>query len=251
MKAFTSTTTIPSELSFYKMNKREFSNENVQPGQSDILCGRCKVVFNHPGNRRFRGVLRKNLPRYDAISGRTTVAALISEITSHIMQGLGFKFLKRQGTGWIELDAKEARKKVGHALRDMSAAQKEVSANRKNLIKSKKIKVSIPKRLEEVEGCGNGTEDESASLFVTSSNLLGASFFSDVPVVSEDEESTLTTEDDSTQSSRSLSFERTIVPSDFPALLRATSIDSMNPRFFHEVFGDENIFEQEFELDLW
>lgn len=218
----------------------------VQPGQFDIVCGRCKDAFNHSGNRRFRAILRKSLPQYETLHSRTKISALISDITSLLMHELGVRFLKRQQQAklWIELDEKEARKKVGHALRDMSAAQKEASANKMcSLKKSKKIEIYIPKRPEEDHNeHGDKHKSQCSKEFVSIS-------FSQSPIVSEDDESAQSDNDLSSSSSNSEPLQ--VSSKTPPFLIRETSIDSLNPRTFHDVIGDEWIFEQEFELDLW
>jgi hypothetical protein len=214
-----------------------------QPGQFDILCGRCKDAFNHSGNRRFRAILRKSLPQYETLHSRTKISALISDITSVLMNELGVRFLKQQQQDkvWIELDEKEARKKVGHALRDMSAAQKETSANKNCSLKSKQIQIYIPKRPEEDHSEEDDKNKSQCSKFAIS--------FYQASIVSEDDESAHT---DNYLCPSIFNLEPLQVSSGTPTfLIRETSIDSLNPRTFHDVIGDEWIFEQDFELDLW
>lgn len=140
MTAFTSTPqNVPStpSLQYYKCiaTKSDASSSSSsvpskcsaidKPETSDILCGRNKDSFNHLGNQRFRAVLREKVPMYANARSRTEKSALILQLTRMFLYQQGARFLKlqRNGSGWVELDETGARKKVGHALRDMHAAQ--------------------------------------------------------------------------------------------------------------------------------
>merc|ERR1712157_264507 len=98
-------------------------SEEIRP--YDILCGRDKATFNNVGNRRFRVLVRLNIPRYEAARTKAQKAQVIKYICDVFTNEVGVRFLKKDksGEGYIELNGSEARKKVGHALRDMSVAE--------------------------------------------------------------------------------------------------------------------------------
>jgi hypothetical protein len=95
------------------------------PTRQDILCGRCKESFNHHGNRQFRQVLKQYLPIYQGIRTRQEISHLFAEITRFLIDDLGARFLRKHGLSWIELEFKESKKKVGHAMRDIEAHQQQ------------------------------------------------------------------------------------------------------------------------------
>jgi hypothetical protein len=103
----------------------------------DILCGRDKAAFNHVGNRRFRVSISINIPRYDAAKTKAQKTKVIKFVCAVFRKEVGVRFLKKQpgrGEGeYIELSQKEARKKIGHALRDMSVAKQELNEKRNKL----------------------------------------------------------------------------------------------------------------------
>jgi hypothetical protein len=100
-------------------------------GPYDILCGRHKAAFNNIGNRRFRITVKLQLDRYLRAPTRLDKSLVIQWIVLLVKNNNGGRFLKwdKRSKGWIELDDKEARAKVGHAIRDMITAsgQSEVS----------------------------------------------------------------------------------------------------------------------------
>ena len=95
------------------------------PTRQDILCGRCKESFNHHGNRQFRHVLKQYLPIYQGIRTRQEISHLFAEITHFLMDDLGARFLRKHGLSWIEMEFKDSKKKVGHAMRDIEAHQQQ------------------------------------------------------------------------------------------------------------------------------
>lgn len=118
-------------------------------GPYDILCGRDKESFNYVGNRRFRVSLGLSIPAYLAATTKSQKAAVIGQMVRELSNGAGARFLQREerqqrpgGGGapasttqqqhyyYVELSVSQARKKVGHALRDMAVARQEVRMRR-------------------------------------------------------------------------------------------------------------------------
>ena len=91
-------------------------------GSYDVLCGRHKLAFNNVGNRRLRVTVSLSLERYLAKPSRQDKTLQIISIVKLIQQS-GGRFLEWQKDRWIELGEKQAREKVGHALRNMASAR--------------------------------------------------------------------------------------------------------------------------------
>jgi hypothetical protein len=91
-------------------------------GQYDVLCGRHKLAFNNIGNRRLRVTVSLSLERYLAAPTRQDKTLVIISVV-RLLQENGARFLKWKKDRWIELGEKQAREKVGHALRDMASAR--------------------------------------------------------------------------------------------------------------------------------
>lgn len=120
------------------------------PQPHDILCGKTKESFNHGrfiqfdnkmslsmpflntlffitvGNRRFRITISLFLRQYNELRSRTARGALIASL-SDMIHSNGGRFLKLRNKRWVTLTAKEARTKIGHALRDSNHQQQKSS----------------------------------------------------------------------------------------------------------------------------
>lgn len=90
-----------------------------KPEDFDILLGRGKTSFNHVGNRRFRVFIDINLQRYMDAQSRMEKTLVVNSVVEAIQDG-GGRFLKQDSKTkkWYKVNAKTAREKVGHALRD-------------------------------------------------------------------------------------------------------------------------------------
>lgn len=90
------------------------------PSDKDVLCGRGRGFFCHPGNRRMLDIVEKNKARYRA-ANKTTKTEIVRDVTDEIEEG-GTRFLKRASAksnqGWYEVSAIEKHKKVCHCLRE-------------------------------------------------------------------------------------------------------------------------------------
>ena len=88
------------------------------PLDSDILLGRSKASWNHVGNRKFRVFVGLHLKRYMEAATRLEKTMVVNAVVDSVQQA-GGRFLKLNKDGmWYVVSQKEAREKVGHALRD-------------------------------------------------------------------------------------------------------------------------------------
>jgi len=88
------------------------------PKPQDIICGRDKSAYAHPGNEQFRRLVQSFREKYQNTKQRNEKAAITQDILYQI-QREGGEFLKRDdATGaWVTLPEPEAYEKVSHALR--------------------------------------------------------------------------------------------------------------------------------------
>jgi hypothetical protein len=112
-----------------QQQQQQDDNEQLaELGDYDVLCGRHKAAFNNTGNRRFRITVSLSLACFMKATSRKDKNTVIKSILK-IVQGNGGRFLEYDGkmNQFIELTAKKAHMKVGHALRDMAlASRKEI-----------------------------------------------------------------------------------------------------------------------------
>jgi hypothetical protein len=129
MTAFTTLLT-ECNLQNNKSTKSSKQTTMIQTlGPYDILCGRCKTAFNNIGNRRFRVTMNMHLRAYLATKTKSEKSVLIASIAKFLQEEVGARFLKPQkaGGGYARLGAREARQKVGQALRDIAVARQQAN----------------------------------------------------------------------------------------------------------------------------
>ena len=101
------------------------TEENISNlGPFDVLCGRDKQSYNNVGNRRFRIMISMNLQKYMKCETRTERSKMILGLIYELSQYCGqLRFLKRvKGSNTlVQLDYKQSREKIAHALRDAAS----------------------------------------------------------------------------------------------------------------------------------
>jgi hypothetical protein len=118
---------------FSTCSNNHFSTSSVvdQPSPYDIVCGRNSGAYNYIGNRRFRVTVEMHLQRYIDSPTREDKTNVIKSIVWMLHEDIGARFLKKtlikkndktgrpKGPRYEVMNEKQAREKVGHALRDL------------------------------------------------------------------------------------------------------------------------------------
>jgi hypothetical protein len=104
-------------------------------GPYDVICGRSSSAFNNVGNRRFRVTMSLNLNQYMEAPTRLDKSMLIISIAQMIKSEQGGRFLiqKAKSGNYVELNDKQIREKIGHALRDLAGAARKGEAEETEL----------------------------------------------------------------------------------------------------------------------
>ena len=91
--------------------------DDFSPNTFDIICGRDRLAFNHPGNRRFRVIVKIHRERYQTCKSRDEKSKITDEIIDSIQQK--GRFLKYDDVAklWCVVTQEYAHEKVSHALR--------------------------------------------------------------------------------------------------------------------------------------
>eukprot|EP00429_Kryptoperidinium_foliaceum_P135955 CAMPEP_0176261398 /NCGR_PEP_ID=MMETSP0121_2-20121125/40077_1 /TAXON_ID=160619 /ORGANISM="Kryptoperidinium foliaceum, Strain CCMP 1326" /LENGTH=401 /DNA_ID=CAMNT_0017601337 /DNA_START=197 /DNA_END=1405 /DNA_ORIENTATION=+ len=94
-----------------------------EPGEDDVICQRGKDSFEHVGNKRFRELIDKHIDSYLEAGSRQEKSAIVAKIYDHIRMhaskpSSGFVRKDLLTRRWFLVNEKEARDKVGQALRD-------------------------------------------------------------------------------------------------------------------------------------
>jgi hypothetical protein len=88
---------------------------------ADVISGRDKLAFTHPGNRFFRSLVIAHGPAYQAANFRKQKARIVNTIIETIHNS-GGRFMSLEGSGagsisWVEMNQATTYQKVAHALR--------------------------------------------------------------------------------------------------------------------------------------
>jgi hypothetical protein len=89
--------------------------------EDDVICGRGKQCFQHPGNRKFRDIVEMFLPAYADASCKVEKSIVVSNIVDAVRTSSpngGFVKQDEVSGHWREVGDRLAREKVGQALRD-------------------------------------------------------------------------------------------------------------------------------------
>jgi hypothetical protein len=148
-------------------------------------------VFNHVGNRRFRVSLALWIPRYDEAQTKSEKAAVIGSLCHMLKNEAGVRFLKKYDGGpgredyYIELNSSQTKKKVGHAIRDMSVARKEVSQRRSSARKASRT-AKLRKSSSGQDDSSSTDDDDASSSSQPTEIVLSDSLTALLPFVSHD-----------------------------------------------------------------
>ena len=130
---------IPTKLTNLE-RKREKSNSltlDYKPSCFDICSGRGKSYEKHEGNLWFRSLIRENAVKYENGESKSRKSKVVSSLVQQVRMA-GGKFLKQDSSmRWYDMGDKEAREKVGHALRDF-VSRKNRSDKAKETLKIKR-----------------------------------------------------------------------------------------------------------------
>jgi hypothetical protein len=97
---------------------------NVDPKPSDILAGRGKATYTHPGNKRYLQLINESIDQYIHESTKVGKTAIVRAIVQKLQKEQR-RFLQRdpKTDTWYELSRRGVLDKVGHSLRDMKVTK--------------------------------------------------------------------------------------------------------------------------------
>lgn len=116
-------------------DKRNLS-PNFVPSDYDVICGKGKSCFNHPGNKSFRKLVGLYLDGYAEATTKLEKSAIVSSIIQTVRTqnpGGGFVKLDTPSGVWQEVGDHLAREKVGQTIRDALHSQYRSSTKAKKI----------------------------------------------------------------------------------------------------------------------
>jgi hypothetical protein len=91
------------------------TDDQIVPTDMDVLCGRGRTYFHHPGNVQFREIVGHNLGVYlDASSSKKNQKTMIINRIANEAMGKGVRFLARKSNSkpWYVIGENKVRDKV-------------------------------------------------------------------------------------------------------------------------------------------
>jgi hypothetical protein len=153
-----------SELSASSSKKGKLQDD-FQPSEYSVLCGRGKDSFNHVGNSRFRILVGMFTERYSQANNRTAKSAIVSEIVNMIRQA-GGNFCQFKRGAWFEVGDIYAREKVSAKFRDLLHTQYS-SSNKCKVARRRVRKLNLKQKAESrqklVDGTGHSDDSSKTS----------------------------------------------------------------------------------------
>ena len=115
--------------------------DDFQPRANDILCGRGRGVWEHPGNRRFKSLIEAHSQKYATARNKMDKGAVVASIVDSIRED-GILFVKKdtKTQSWLDIGEYEAREKTSHAMRDYisKSTKKNTQQSKTNKAKTKR-----------------------------------------------------------------------------------------------------------------
>ena len=143
--------------------------DGFEPSSYDVICGRGKGSAQWEGNRRFQVIIAMNQEKYLKAPERKDKSKLLDSIVRTVRDLRPRAGFVRQdpATGrWYEIGDHQARRKVGHAIRDATSAhKKKTKQSKKRTAKSKEAiaeKVSRTKRVSRMVSISSNEETPEA-----------------------------------------------------------------------------------------
>lgn len=113
---------------YQRSKKRTNLPDDFELIDDDVLCGRGKDSFHHPGNRRFRKVVSMHVHKYDAAGTKKEKTTIVKQVIDTLRKRGGIFCKKDAKTGkYYQVGETDCRVKVGHALRDSMSARRTIN----------------------------------------------------------------------------------------------------------------------------
>lgn len=91
--------------------------KHYEPSLTDVICGRGRKAWEHPGNARFRSLLASHVDEYREAKSKLDKSLLVSQLMEQVEEGNPpgqfIKHSKQQGGQWTTVSLDTAREKVG------------------------------------------------------------------------------------------------------------------------------------------
>ena len=132
--------------------------ETIKPNDNDIISGRSKGVYQHPGNISFQKIVSAYAQEFNQTATDSRRREIVSTIEDEIRNGYpSRRFLNQNKQSWKVLCTKSRRQKIVRALRD-----------------APNIQESTAHSMESSHSCPSSCEESTADTMATSHSCLSS-----------------------------------------------------------------------------
>jgi hypothetical protein len=101
----------------------------IEPCKHDVLCGKSKYCFRHPGNQTFRKLIAENVTAYKMAPKKKSKMHVVITVADTV-SFRGGRFLAQDSQGcWKDGGISLGKKKVGNAFRDAQRGRLRLTTN--------------------------------------------------------------------------------------------------------------------------
>lgn len=105
---------------FVRDEVNETEDYNSQAARDmDVICGRGRQAYNHPGNRRFRKIVADNYDSYSEATSKLRKSRVVTNILDMVNECGNFVKEEPKTGFYIIVSDRLAREKIGQGLRDI------------------------------------------------------------------------------------------------------------------------------------
>ena len=101
--------TVPTRMRIASQDKQVAGSA---PTAKDVICGRGKAVFLHPGNQNFRDIVMMHLPEYKTAVSKAQKSAVVSSVFDEVTAEGNFIKQNQQTDKWYVVSEAAAREKI-------------------------------------------------------------------------------------------------------------------------------------------
>ena len=134
---------------------------------ADVLCAKGKKAKEHPGNRILTALVHSHLNEYASAVSRLEKSFVVSKIMKHV-KNAGGRFVRIVKGAHFDIGGRNAREKVGQALRDLLHEQYRSSTRAKACIRRSRAEASGSSRPSNIDITNNSNKGEPTPSMSTS-----------------------------------------------------------------------------------
>lgn len=165
---------MPKSTSSYDISNMTMLGSNFTPNEYDVISCKGKIAYNHPGNQRFRALVKSKVAEFNAATTKTAKGRFVTYVVNNVRELGNAGFVKKVNGVWYEIGNRNSREKVGQAFRDLLHTKYSSSVKAKALRRHQhQIKNQSPKFLPDFQKSINEPSSPRRISALMLTNIMG------------------------------------------------------------------------------